>query len=172
MIERSWKICMAVGFSAGLCAVVLSLLGGCHFQWDTGVTGANINIQIGAAEGDTAMALGTIAILTLVLGGAFFAVHKEAMRQVATSKGTVSEDFLFLSFLQNLHKSKKDCWIGGVCGGIGEHSPIPSWIWRMVFLVLAFCFGVGLFPYIVLWICMPAVKITAGNDNLPDQPDR
>lgn len=57
--------------------------------------------------------------------------------------------------LQNLRKSSKDCLVGGVCGGLGEHSPIPAWIWRTFFLVLILCFGTGLLAYIILWICMP-----------------
>ena len=58
------------------------------------------------------------------------------------------------NWLQKLTKSDNDKWIGGVCGGLGEHSPIPSWVWRVLFVL--FFFGPGLFIYILLWIFVPA----------------
>jgi phage shock protein C len=57
------------------------------------------------------------------------------------------------NWLQKLTKSDSDKWIGGVCGGLGEHSPIPSWVWRVLFVL--FFFGPGLFIYILLWIFVP-----------------
>ena len=53
-------------------------------------------------------------------------------------------------------KSSTDRWIGGVCGGLGAATPIPSWIWRGAFLFALLGFGVGLLLYLVLWICLPA----------------
>lgn len=52
-------------------------------------------------------------------------------------------------------RSSKDKVIGGVCGGLGEATDIPSWIWRVIFLIFLLSFGFGIIPYIVLWICMP-----------------
>ncbi|MGZ3594924.1 MAG: PspC domain-containing protein [Syntrophales bacterium] len=40
------------------------------------------------------------------------------------------------SWLQGLTKSQKDKWICGVCGGLGEDSPAPSWCWRIIFVLL------------------------------------
>ncbi len=62
------------------------------------------------------------------------------------------------NWLQSLTKSKTDKWIGGVCGGLGEHTPIPSWCWRLLFIILFFCFGTGLLFYILLWILLPKSK--------------
>jgi phage shock protein C len=62
------------------------------------------------------------------------------------------------NWLQNLTKSDSDKWIGGVCGGLGEHSPIPSWVWRVLFVL--FFFGPGLFLYILLWIFVPSKSTT------------
>ena len=59
------------------------------------------------------------------------------------------------AILQKLTKSSEDEWIGGVCGGLGAHTPPPSWVWRVLFLVLLFVFGTGLVLYIILWICLP-----------------
>jgi phage shock protein C len=61
----------------------------------------------------------------------------------------------FWESVRNLKKSAKDKKIAGVCGGFGEHTPIPSWLWRALFLILVFLWGTGLVAYIVLWICMP-----------------
>jgi phage shock protein C len=60
------------------------------------------------------------------------------------------------NWLQRLTKSQTDKWIGGVCGGLGENTPIPSWCWRLLFCVLFFFFGFGLLFYILLWIFVPA----------------
>ena len=62
------------------------------------------------------------------------------------------------NWLQKLTKSDSDKWIGGVCGGLGEHSPIPSWVWRVLFVL--FFFGPGLFLYILLWIFVPSKSKT------------
>jgi serine/threonine protein kinase/phage shock protein PspC (stress-responsive transcriptional regulator) len=60
--------------------------------------------------------------------------------------------------LRNLSRSKDDCWVGGVCGGLGEHTPIPAWCWRLLFIVLIFGYGVGVIAYIVMAICLPVGK--------------
>ncbi len=59
------------------------------------------------------------------------------------------------NWLQNLTKSDTDKWIGGVCGGLGDHTALPSWVWRLVFLLLLFCYGTGALLYVLLWICLP-----------------
>ncbi|MCX5847855.1 MAG: PspC domain-containing protein [Deltaproteobacteria bacterium] len=66
------------------------------------------------------------------------------------------------NWLQDLTKSDNDKWIGGVCGGLGEHSPIPSWAWRLLFAILVICYGTGLLIYILLWIFVPT-KSKTGN---------
>jgi len=59
------------------------------------------------------------------------------------------------NWLQRLSRSESDHWIGGVCGGLGKHTPMPSWIWRVIFCLLFFFAGTGLLVYILLWIFMP-----------------
>ncbi|MFO7570075.1 MAG: PspC domain-containing protein [Smithellaceae bacterium] len=59
------------------------------------------------------------------------------------------------NWLQQLKLSNKDRWIGGVCGGLGEHTPVPSWSWRLLFALLFIFFGTGLLIYILLWIFVP-----------------
>lgn len=57
--------------------------------------------------------------------------------------------------LQNVKKSSTDKWLGGVCGGIGAATGIPSWMLRAGFLFCLLAFGAGLLVYLVLWICIP-----------------
>ena len=60
------------------------------------------------------------------------------------------------NWLQNFARSEEDSWIGGVCGGLGESTPLPSWVWRLMFvLIFAITYGMGFFIYILLWIFVP-----------------
>lgn len=59
------------------------------------------------------------------------------------------------NWLQNFARSRKDRWIGGVCGGLGEHTPVPSWTWRLIFTLFLLMWGTGLLFYILLWIFVP-----------------
>ena len=59
------------------------------------------------------------------------------------------------NWLQNFTKSGKDRWLGGICGGLGECTPLPSWTWRLFFTFLFFVCGTGLLIYILLWIFVP-----------------
>ena len=59
------------------------------------------------------------------------------------------------SALNRLHRSNDDRWIGGVCGGLGELSGIPSWSWRILFVLTAFLHGLGLLMYVLLWVFVP-----------------
>ncbi len=65
--------------------------------------------------------------------------------------GTMTTSNWFAEF----SKSETDRWIGGVCGGLGEHTPAPSWVWRLLFVLLAVGFGTGFLLYLLLWIFVP-----------------
>ena len=60
------------------------------------------------------------------------------------------------NFLHRLSRSATDRVIGGVCGGLGAHTGLPSWAWRVLFCLAVLYFGVGLFLYLLLWIFIPA----------------
>lgn len=57
---------------------------------------------------------------------------------------------------RGMRKSESDRILAGVCGGLGAHSPVPAWVWRVLFVAALFFAGLGLFLYVVLWICLPA----------------
>ena len=60
------------------------------------------------------------------------------------------------NFLHRLTRSSTDVWLGGVCGGLGQFTTIPSWTWRLIFVLLLFGFGVGIIPYVLMWIFIPS----------------
>jgi phage shock protein C len=60
------------------------------------------------------------------------------------------------NFLHHLRKSLQDRKIAGICGGLGEHTTLPAWLWRVIFLFFAFIYGSGILAYLLLWIFMPA----------------
>ncbi|MFC5051571.1 PspC domain-containing protein [Rubritalea spongiae] len=47
--------------------------------------------------------------------------------------------------------------IGGVCYTLSKklNFNIPTWVWRVIFVMSVLCFGFGFLPYIILWIFMP-----------------
>jgi phage shock protein PspC (stress-responsive transcriptional regulator) len=57
--------------------------------------------------------------------------------------------------LHALRRSWHDRWFGGVCGGLGQFLDMPSWVWRMIFVLLFFGAGTGLAAYLLLWIFIP-----------------
>jgi phage shock protein C len=63
--------------------------------------------------------------------------------------------FDFHAFLHRLTKSQTDVQVGGVCGGLGECTPIPAWFWRLTFTAMIFCYGIGLLAYVLLWAFVP-----------------
>lgn len=63
-----------------------------------------------------------------------------------------------LKSLKEMRKSAQDRKVAGICGGLGEYTSLPSWLWRALFLTSLFVSGVGLIAYIIFWICMPPAE--------------
>jgi phage shock protein PspC (stress-responsive transcriptional regulator) len=59
------------------------------------------------------------------------------------------------SVLRRLARSRTDRVIGGVCGGLGAHTGLPSWGWRILFVAMVIFFGFGILLYVLLWLFMP-----------------
>jgi phage shock protein PspC (stress-responsive transcriptional regulator) len=57
--------------------------------------------------------------------------------------------------INSLRRSSSDRWIAGVCGGIAEATGIDSWAWRLVFVLLLLCWGIGVVVYVLMWIFVP-----------------
>ena len=52
--------------------------------------------------------------------------------------------------LQKLDRSLTDRWIGGVCGGLAVATAIPTWAWRILFVLMIFLNGLGLLMYLLM----------------------
>jgi phage shock protein C len=153
MLERIWKLALTIGLVLGIIAIILVFTGGSYTHETSSDSGFRMSIRLAAGKGSMPVILGSISLTLLILGGIFLVVSKQAPHN---DKARV-----FAEFLQKLHRSESDCKVAGVCGGLAEGTAIPSWSWRMLFLVLTFCFGVGLLPYIILWICLPVRQAQA-----------
>src|SRR6266571_7605355 len=162
MPDRTPKILLAVGAVTGFFALTLAFLSGSHFQWTSNNESSKVDVRIGAEGSLPVLALTAISITALVLGAAFLSLSIQAKATDARSDQAdganppkENRPTSLVEFVQTLTKSRKDVWIGGVCGGLGEHTPIPSWVWRALFAVMILGYGVGLAAYIVLWIFVP-----------------
>ncbi len=51
--------------------------------------------------------------------------------------------------------------LGGVTSGLANYLGIDIVIMRLIFLVLVFVYGVGILPYIILWIVVPKARTTS-----------
>jgi phage shock protein C len=56
-----------------------------------------------------------------------------------------------------LRRSRRNRWIGGVCGGLAEFFGISSFWFRLLFLILLLPGGLpGLVPYLVMCVIVPS----------------
>ena len=82
-----------------------------------------------------------------------FARAKEKLLQGGGNTQQPGGDFA--AEVGKLRRSTTDRWLGGVCGGIARQSGIESWIWRLIFVLVASCLGFGGLIYILMWIFVP-----------------
>jgi phage shock protein C len=54
-----------------------------------------------------------------------------------------------------LRRSSTDKMLGGVCGGLAEHTGIDSLVWRVAFVAFTLAGGAGVLVYLLLWVLMP-----------------
>jgi len=54
-----------------------------------------------------------------------------------------------------LRRSTTDKMLGGVCGGLAEHTGIDSLVWRAGFVAFTLAGGAGVLVYLLLWVLMP-----------------
>lgn len=65
--------------------------------------------------------------------------------------------------LKEFARSASDKWIGGVCGGLAVATNLPSWTWRILFVLATLLHGLGLIMYVLLWIFVPLRSAPAAN---------
>ena len=62
------------------------------------------------------------------------------------------------SYEKQLMRSGSDQKIAGVCAGVANYFDIDPTIVRVIWGVLAFCYGAGIVAYIILWIIAPVAS--------------
>ncbi len=61
---------------------------------------------------------------------------------------------------KKLYRDENDKVIGGVCSGLANYFNVDVVVVRILFVILAVSFGVGIIPYLVLWIAVPSSAST------------
>ncbi len=69
---------------------------------------------------------------------------------------------------EKLYRSRIDCKIGGVCGGLAEYFSIDATIVRIIAILLVFADGIGLLGYIIAWIVVPRQPIDSSVEVVQD----
>jgi len=158
MKAQKVKLLLLISLASILGAVLTSFAAGSHFQIGYVNGSFNCDIHVATGESTAAAMLGLMALATFVCG---LILHLSPGRGSISNTLSDQPDDSQASFsevsgwLRTLTKSKTDVWLGGVCGGLGEHTPLPSWGWRLLFLVLVCFYGGGILAYLLLWICLP-----------------
>jgi phage shock protein PspC (stress-responsive transcriptional regulator) len=57
--------------------------------------------------------------------------------------------------VNRLRRSRRERWLGGVCGGLAELTGVEAWAWRLLFTLGLLLGGVTLFIYVAMWILVP-----------------
>ncbi len=58
--------------------------------------------------------------------------------------------------MKRLYRSRTERILGGICGGLGEHTDIDPTIIRLIWiLVTLISLGTGIIVYAVAWIIIP-----------------
>lgn len=84
--------------------------------------------------------------------------------------GSDTFDTAYLPKRKKLYRDADRALIGGVCTGLGHYFGVDTvWI-RIIFAILFFGFGIGLIPYIILWIAMPAAVTTSEKLEMTGEP--
>jgi phage shock protein C len=69
-----------------------------------------------------------------------------------------------------LRRSTTDKMLGGVCGGLAQHTGVDSLVWRVGFVAFTLAGGAGALVYLLLWVLMPPGPRAA--DQEPGRIDR
>ncbi len=135
------------GFLAGVLATSWAFWAGSGSRLDWTRQGSNGSLHLhlqGLGVGADAENWGIFLLVLAVLAGALWL-------------GAGGGGRLF-PLLRNFQRQPKDAWLGGVCGGLGEATPAPSWVWRLGFALAICCYGMSFLTYVLLWIFVPEAK--------------
>jgi phage shock protein PspC (stress-responsive transcriptional regulator) len=71
---------------------------------------------------------------------------------------------------KKLFRDGDDKFLGGVCSGLAHYIGMDAIWMRIIWLVLAFGFGVGFLVYFLLWILIPVAETTAEKLQMKGEP--
>jgi phage shock protein C len=152
------KLLLLISLLAALGAVLSAFAAGSHFQIGFNDGAFNYDFKVVTDGSGAASVLGVIALASGLIGIGLHVSRGSPPGGEAAAAPSAAGSSGFSDFagaLRRLTKSKSDVWMGGVCGGLGEHTPLPTWVWRLVFLLLLCFYGTGVLLYVLLWICLP-----------------
>jgi len=86
------------------------------------------------------------------------------------SNSSSSSSFTSTFRSKRLYRDPDGNVIGGVCSGLGYYFGVDRIWFRAAFLIALFGFGVGIVPYIILWIIIPEPKTTAEKLEMKGEP--
>ena len=64
-------------------------------------------------------------------------------------------NFRIMTEYKRLTRSRTDCKISGVCGGLAKYLNVDSTVVRIIFLCLLLIVGGGGLIYLIIWLCAP-----------------
>src|ERR1700731_2863289 len=67
-----------------------------------------------------------------------------------------------------LRRSRERRIIAGIAGGISERFDVNENLVRVLFVVLALFWGLGVALYLILWVVLPAATVDATSTNRPE----
>ncbi len=67
-------------------------------------------------------------------------------------------NFNFQNKTKKLYRDPDNSIISGVCGGLGTYFNVDPVLFRVLFILAVIFTGIGLLPYIILWIVIPQAK--------------
>ena len=140
------------GVVALFLSCMLAMANGSHISASF-QNGFSFEFKLGATTNALVDLLGILGVIAVGAGVVTWFQHPDSSNESAAvlpSQGPTAWERL-----RHLTLSKTDCQLCGVCGGLGEHTLIPAWMWRVGFCSLTFWLGTGLAAYIILWICIP-----------------
>jgi phage shock protein C len=155
MNNQRIRMLLTLSVCALVAAVLWAVASGSHFRFAMTNGSTNFDFKIGVETNGLSNLLGAGAVVLFLAALGLHLSGNAGSGSGANSGSPFSTLADIGAGLRRLTKSDKDSWIGGVCGGLGEHTPLPSWVWRIAALVAFFCYGTGFLLYLVLWICLP-----------------
>ena len=78
-----------------------------------------------------------------------------AKARVLSGAAVASHQSAPVRAINALRRSRTDRWLGGVCGGLGQVTGTPAWVWRLLVTLLVLCAGTGVVVYLLMWIFVP-----------------